>query len=161
MSTVKATWHHGMTFTGTAPSGFTLPLGTSPGSGGDNDGFRPMELLAIGLAGCTAMDVISILEKKRQTITAFEVQVHTTRANEHPHVFTSANIDYSVTGRAVNETALVRAIELSATRYCSAMGMFKQLIPISLRYHIFEATENGIGNLLKTGEYQLPQPKLK
>ena len=157
MSTVKATWHHGMTFTGTAPSGPTLPLGTSPDSGGDNDGFRPMELLAAGLAGCTAMDVISILEKKRQTITAFEVKVHTTRANEHPHVFTSADIDYSVTGRSVSETALARAIELSATRYCSAMSMFKQLMPISLRYHIFEDTGNGKGNLLKTGEYQLPQ----
>jgi len=163
MSTVKVTWHHGMTFTGTAPSGFSLPLGTNPDSGGDNDGFRPMELLAVGLAGCTAMDVISILEKKRETITAFDVQVYTTRANEHPHVFTSADIEYSVTGRTVNEKAVLRAIELSATRYCSAMGMFKQLMPITLKYQIFEESGagntvgNGGDNLVKSGEYHLPQ----
>ena len=69
-----------------------------------------MELLAIGLAGCTAMDVISILSKKRQEVTDFEVQVHAGRAAEHPKVFTDAMIEYFVTGRNLDETALLRAM---------------------------------------------------
>ena len=76
-----------MTFTGTADSGFSVPLGGNPKFGGDNDGFRPMELIATGLAGCTAMDTISILQKKRQEVTDFEVNVHAERAKEHPSVF--------------------------------------------------------------------------
>ncbi|MBL6965793.1 MAG: OsmC family protein, partial [Anaerolineales bacterium] len=73
----KVTWHGRMSFTGISDSGFEIPLGTDPGVGGDNDGFRPMELMAISLAGCTAMDVISILAKKRQEITAYDVRVST------------------------------------------------------------------------------------
>ena len=64
----KVIWKNRMSFIGSAESGFELPLGASPEVGGDNDGFRPMELLAIGLAGCTAMDVISILQKKKQEV---------------------------------------------------------------------------------------------
>ena len=83
----KVTWDHGMTFAGTANSGFTVPLGTSPKVGGDDDGFKPMELMAISLGGCTAMDVISILRKKRQDITAYEVSVNTKNAETHPSHF--------------------------------------------------------------------------
>ena len=78
----KVVWKQKMSFDGSSESGFTVPLGTSPGVGGDDDGFRPLELIAIGLAGCTAMDVVSILTKKRQEITSFEVRVHTDRAEE-------------------------------------------------------------------------------
>jgi putative redox protein len=69
-------WQQGLTFTGTADTGFQVPLGAASAVGGDDDGFKPMELLAVGLAGCTAMDVISILQKKRQHVTGFEVRVH-------------------------------------------------------------------------------------
>lgn len=120
--------------------------------GGDEDGFRPMELIATGLAGCTAMDVISILQKKRQQITAFEVKVHAERANEHPKVFTSAVIDYIVTGINVDEVAVRRAIELSTERYCPAQAMFKGVFPMELRYSIYEE-QNGKLNLVASGEY--------
>ena len=84
---VKATWKQGMSFDGWGGnSGFSLPLGTSIESGGLNDGFRPMELLLIGLAGCTGMDVISILQKKKQDVTAFDIRVHGDRAADHPKV---------------------------------------------------------------------------
>jgi putative redox protein len=76
----KVIWKEKMSFEGTADSGFKVTLGTIPEVGGDNDGFRPMELLAIGLAGCTAMDVISILNKKKQDVHHFEVRVHADRA---------------------------------------------------------------------------------
>ncbi len=130
----KVNWQGRMTFTGTADSGFQLPLGTDQAVGGNNDGFRPMELLAVGLAGCTAMDVISILSKKRQEVTDFEVQVHAERAEEHPKVITAAVIEYFVTGQGLDEAALLRAIELSATRYCPAQAMFGKLMPIELKY---------------------------
>lgn len=134
----KVLWHEGLTFTGTADSGFEAPLGADPGVGGANDGFRPMELMALSLAGCTAMDVISILRKKRQAVTGFEVTVKTERAEEHPKVFTSAVIEYEVTGHGVQESALRRSIELSSQRYCPAQGMLANVMPMRLEYLIYE-----------------------
>lgn len=129
----KVVWKERMSFIGTAESGFTIPLGTSPDLGGDNDGFRPMELLAIGLAGCTAMDVISILKKKKQEVTGFEVQVLADRAEEHPHVFTKIVIEYIVSGRNVERAAVERAVQLSAEKYCPAQAMFSKVVPIELK----------------------------
>lgn len=134
----RAVWQQRMTFTGVANSGFPLTIGTDPEVGGDNDGVRPMELVAIGLAGCTAMDVISLLNKKRQEVTAFEVQVHADRAPEFPKVFTKAVIEYFITGHNLEEAAVVRAIELSAIRYCPAQAMLAQVFPIEHKYHIYE-----------------------
>ncbi len=150
----KVDWHKRLTFTGTAGTGFEVPLGVSPSVGGDDDGFLPMELIAIGLAGCTAMDVISILLKKRQKVTDFKVQVHADQADKHPHVFTSALIEYFVTGHKVDETAVLRSIELSTTSYCPAQGMFKQVFPIELVYHIYEDEGDGERRLVKSGEYK-------
>ncbi len=147
----KVTWGGRLTFTGAADSGFSVPLGGKASAGGDEDGFRPMELLAEGLAGCTAMDVISILTKKRQDVTAFEVRVHTDQAEEHPKVFTHARVEYHVTGRQLDEAALLRSIELSATRYCPAIAMFEKLFPIELKYYLYEAQEDGQALLLKSG----------
>jgi putative redox protein len=109
----RVIWKNRLTFTGTADTGFSLPLGGDPSVGGDDDGFRPMELFAIGLAGCTAMDVISILKKKQQEITNFEVYVHADRASDYPRVFTDLQIRYEITGNDVQETAVKRAIDLS------------------------------------------------
>lgn len=147
-------WEQRLTFTGTADSGFSVPLGAHPKVGGDDDGFRPIELIAIGLAGCTAMDVISILQKKRQVVTDFEVNVHAEREEKHPRVFTHITINYQITGHVVDEDAVLRAIKLSTERYCPAQGMFSQIVPIDLEYHIFEAGENGDRELVKSGDYQ-------
>ncbi len=135
----KVTWHGDMSFTGTAESGFSLPLGTTPEVGGKNDGFRPMEMFLIGLAGCTAMDVISILKKKRQDVTRFEVNVEAERADEHPKVFTKILIHFHITGKQVDPTAVDRAIELSATRYCPAQAMLGKIVPIHIEKTILEA----------------------
>jgi len=150
----KVTWDHGMTFEGTADTGFTVPLGASPKVGGDNDGFRPMELMAVSLAGCTAMDVISIMRKKRQEITAYEVSVNADRAEEHPKVFTQASILYKVTGKEIDEDALRRAIQLSADRYCPAQGMLDKVMPIELHYEIYEANDNGEPTLRVEGHFE-------
>jgi len=135
----KVTWRNKLSFTGSASSGFSIPLGTDPALGGDNDGFRPMELIAIGLAGCTAMDTISILLKKRQEITSFEVIVHAERADEHPKVFTNITVEYLIEGHAVDPAAVERAIELSATKYCPAQAMLEKAARIEHKYSIKES----------------------
>jgi putative redox protein len=150
----RVNWHKRLTFTGTAGTGFTVPLGARPEVGGDNDGFRPMELIATGLAGCTAMDVISILQKMRQEVTEYEVEVHAEQAEEHPRVFTHITIEYRITGNAVDEKAVLRAIELSAERYCPAQGMLAQVVPMVLIYHIYEANGTNDRELVSSGEYK-------
>lgn len=151
----KVTWNTNLSFYGKADIGISVPLGTQEDD--DEKGFYPMQLIAIGLAGCTAMDVISILQKKRQDITSFEVKVSAARAEEHPKVFTEALLEYLVTGHGVDEDAVVRAIELSATRYCPAQSMFRQIIPISLEYEIYEDQDDAEPKLVTKGKYTLPE----
>jgi putative redox protein len=135
----KVTWKGRMSFSGFGKSGFTVPLGADPAVGGDNDGFRPMELIAVGLAGCTAMDVISILQKKRQDVAKFEVSVITERASEHPKVFTHIKVEYLIEGRGIDPAAVERAIDLSATKYCPAQAMLEKAVKIDHSYQITEA----------------------
>jgi putative redox protein len=134
----KVTWKGRMSFDGTSNSGFTIPLGTSPNSGGDNDGTTPMELIGIGLAGCTAMDVIDILRKKRQDVTGFEVRVHGERAQEHPRVYTHMTVEYIVTGHHIERSAVDRAVELSVTKYCSVQAMLAKKVLIEHKITIVE-----------------------
>ncbi len=152
----KVTWKQGMSFTGSAETGFTVPLGAEPEVGGEDDGFRPLQLMGVSLAGCTAMDVISILRKKQQDVTAFEVQVHADRAVEHPKVFTHVNLVYVVSGHNVDEKAVVRSIELSATKYCPAQAMLSKVVPIELLYEIYEDEGEGKKRLVKQGNF-IPQ----
>ncbi len=148
----KVEWQGRMTFKGSAGSGFEVPLGAIKAVGGDEDGFRPMELIAVGLAGCTAMDVISILKKKRQDITDYEVRVDACQADDHPKVFSGAVIEYHVTGHDIQEDAVIRAIELSAIRYCPAQAMFVDVFPMSLNYFIYEAEGDDERILVSSGE---------
>jgi putative redox protein len=149
----KVTWSNGLSFTGSADSGFNVPLGTDLGVGGANDGFRPLELMAVSLAGCTAMDVVSIIRKKQQDVTAFEVRVNADQQGEHPHVFTKAVITYLVTGHNIDEAAVTRAIELSATKYCPAQSMLAKVFPMELVYEIYEE-KGGAKDLVKKGKWE-------
>jgi putative redox protein len=135
----KVSWNKKLSFTGTGENGFTVPLDAEPSVGGENNGFEPMELIAIGLAGCTAMDTISILQKKRQDVTTFEVQIHAERAVEFPKVFTNITIEYIVEGHNVDPGALERSIELSATKYCPAQAMLRKACNIEHKYSIKDA----------------------
>lgn len=135
----RVRWIEGLSFTGDAASGFSVKLGGDASAGGSEDGFRPMELIAIGIAGCTAMDVISILRKKRQRVTRFDVLIHARRAQDHPKVFTEINLEYILAGEHVDESAVQRAIQLSEERYCPAIAMFRKVAPLSLTYKLEEA----------------------
>jgi putative redox protein len=132
----KVTWKDGLSFTGTADTGFTIYLGADPAVGGKDDGFRPMELLALSLAGCTGMDVISILRKKRQDVTAFEVRVDAEQTDEHPKVFTRFVVEYIIEGNEIDHAAVDRAIELSSTRYCPVQHMFREDVVIEHKVQI-------------------------
>lgn len=134
----KVTWKGNLSFTGTSDSGFSIPLGSDPSVGGNDDGFRPLELMAISLAGCTGMDVISILKKKQQAVTGFEVRVHADQAGDFPKVFTHIRVEYIVTGQAVDPVAVARSIELSVTKYCPAQAMLEKAVSIEHSYTILE-----------------------
>lgn len=133
---VKIMWEKRLSFSGSADSGFKVRLGGDPEVGGDNDGPRPLELVAIGLAGCTAMDVVSILKKKEQNLDGFQVRLSAARAEDHPRVFTSFSINYIIEGGNIDEEAVIRAIELSETKYCPALAMFRNIAPIDSTYEI-------------------------
>ncbi len=149
----KVTWQSGVEFTGVAESGHPIRL-----AGGSNETAPgPMELVAISLAGCTAMDVISILTKKQQDVKHFEVRVLADRAAEYPKVYTKATLEYQVTGHQVEEAALLRAIELSMTKYCPVHAMLSKAFPIQVSYVIYEGESSGEQKLIKRGIY--PQPE--
>ena len=153
---MKATvqWKGNMTFIGTPDSGFPVQMDADSSFGGTNQGVRPMEMIALGLAGCTGMDVISILRKKRQQISQFEVRVNGPRSADHPKVFTRALITYVVTGTSVEEAALVRAIELSMTKYCPVQVMLSQAFPMELHYEIYEDELDGDRRLTSQGIWE-------
>ncbi len=108
-------------------------------AGGHNAGFLPMEMLLVGLAGCTAMDVITILRKKRQQVTAYEVQVQGVRADDHPRVFVEITVEHRITGYHIQPEAVERAIELSKTRYCGAGAMLGTVAHLTHTFRIVEA----------------------
>lgn len=107
--------------------------------GGQGEGARPQSLMLVSLAGCTGMDVISILRKKRQDVTEFEVRVRAEKADEHPKVYTHIRVTYIVTGKDIDPAAVERSIELSMDKYCPVAGMLKQVVPIETAYEIVEA----------------------
>jgi len=126
-----AVWQNeGHAFQVTAPSGATLRL--------DSDGvnFRPAEMLLVGLAGCTGMDVIDILRKKRQSVTGFEVRVKGEQAADHPHKFVAFEVNYIVSGQHLDPEAVRRAIELSETKYCSVMATLRPAASITTRFEV-------------------------
>ncbi|MEE4178228.1 MAG: OsmC family protein, partial [Bacteroides sp.] len=134
----KVVWKGGMAFTGTADGSYLIPLDASESVGGKDLGFRPLQLLAIGLAGCTAMDVISILKKKRQEVTAFEVSTAIEQASDHPRIFEKIVIEYKIIGKNIDRAAVERAVELSETRYCPAQAMLDKAAEISHKIVIEE-----------------------
>jgi putative redox protein len=139
--TVRSVLQQGMEFRAESGTGHRVTLDASAADGGEDAGFRPMELLLVGLAGCTGMDVISILRKKHQEVTRYEVRVQGTRAETHPMVFTDIVVEHYVTGRHIDPAAVARAIELSESRYCGAGAMLGVVARLIHTYRVFETEE--------------------
>ncbi len=122
----------GLAFRAVGGSGFQMRFDNPSGP----QGASPMELVALAAAGCTASDVISILQKKQQQVTEFAVNVVGVRATEHPKVFTEIDLEYVVSGQGIDPKAVERAIELSLTKYCSVNLMLEKAAKINHRYRI-------------------------
>ncbi|HEX6110487.1 MAG TPA: OsmC family protein [Ktedonobacteraceae bacterium] len=131
----------GMGFDAEAGSGHHVTLDAAEHSGGQNTGFRPMELLLVGLGGCTGMDVISILRKKRQQVTGYAVHVSGLRAEENPMVFVEITFAHIITGYHIQSEAVARAIQLSEERYCGAGAMLGKVAHLTHTFRIVEVAE--------------------
>lgn len=129
-------WAGRMTFVGRAGSNHVVPMDSGPEFGGDNSATKPMELLLIGLGGCTGMDIVPLLKKMRQDVTAVEINVTAERSEEHPKPYTKIDIEYVVTGQDVEEDKVKRAVELSQEKYCSVSAMLRKSCPLNFTWRI-------------------------
>lgn len=137
---VSVKWIDGVSFVGESQSGHAVVLDGAPENGGRNIGMRPMEMLLIGMGGCTSFDVVAILKKARQPIVHCVAEIDATRADEIPKVFTKIHIHFVVTGDQLNPVQVERAIKLSAEKYCSASIMLGKSVEITHDYEIKPAT---------------------
>jgi len=136
----KIQWRDGVHFLASADSGHTIPLDGPPDAGGENRGARPMELVLMGLGGCSSFDVVNILTKGRQDIVDCVTQLEAERSDEVPQVFTRIHLHFRVTGRALDEAKVARAVALSADKYCSASIMLQRGgVAITHSYEVIEA----------------------
>ena len=138
MPEVKITSLEGMQFRADSGSGHSLTMDASSEAGGQNSGIRPMEALLAALGGCTGMDVVTILRKKRQEVTGYEINVSGERSDEHPRVFTKIKVEHVVRGKGIDPAAVQRAVDLSATKYCSVIGMLSNVAEIVSTYRVIE-----------------------
>ncbi len=134
----RVKWVEQVTFLGESGSGHSLVMDGAPENGGRNIGMRPMELLLLGMGGCTSFDVIHILKKARQPVSGCTVEISAKRAEKIPKVFTHIHIHFIISGSGLKEAQVKRAVELSAQKYCSASLMLGKTAEISHDYEIGE-----------------------
>lgn len=134
-----ARWKEGLQFTSELKASQTLVMDATAEEGGTDKGPRPVELLLVALAGCTGMDVLAILKKKRQEITAFEVKVEGERRDDHPKFFEKVHVTYEVTGKGVPLEAVQQAVHLSEKKYCSVAAMIRTTARITSDVLVHEA----------------------
>lgn len=130
------TWAGGAAFIGHTAGGHSIVMDGPPEGGGRDLGPRPMEMLLLGMGACTAYDVVSILRKSRQAVRDCRVALKAERASDHPKVFTAIHVHFVVSGEALDDNAVGRAVRLSAEKYCSASIMLGQTAEITHDYEI-------------------------
>lgn len=136
----RVKWVDGMMFVGESGSGHAVVMDGAPDAGGRNLGIRPMEMLLIGMGGCTAFDVMLILKRGREDVTDCQVELDADRAETDPKVFTRIRARFIVTGHNLSRTKVERAVALSAEKYCSASIMLGRTAEIT---HEIEIREDG------------------
>jgi putative redox protein len=137
--TARVKWVEHRTFLGESGSGHTVVMDGAPDAGGRDLGVRPMEMLLLGLGGCTAFDVIDILQKGREPVADLAIEISGDRADEIPKVYTKIRVKYVVTGKGLNRDKVERAVKLSAEKYCSATIMLGATAEISHDIEIVES----------------------
>ncbi len=136
MNNAKIRLVGGMQFAGKGDSGHEVVMDAPASVGGEDKGSRPIELLLISFGGCSGMDVISILRKKKQDVTDLEINVQGEQADNHPHKYTSIHIEYMIKGRDISEEAVKRSIELSLDKYCAVGATLGASAEITHSYSI-------------------------
>ena len=136
----RARWVDGMAFMGEAGSGHAVMMDGSPEYGGRNIGIRPLEMLLIGLAGCTGFDVVQILKKGRENVTGCDVEVEAERATDDPKVFTRIHIAYRISGHGLSQAKAERAVTLSKEKYCSASIMLGATAEMTYTLDVIDET---------------------
>lgn len=129
-------WVEGVSFVGESGSGHAVVMDGPPENGGRNLGIRPMEMMLIGMGGCTAFDVLHILKRARQPVSDCVVEVEAERAEQPPRVFTHIHVHFIVSGDGLSAKQVARAVQLSAEKYCSASIMLGKAATISHDYEI-------------------------
>jgi putative redox protein len=132
-------WVQDVMFVGESGSGHSVIMDGAPEAGGRNLGFRPMEMLLLGLGGCSAFDVVMILKRGRENVTDCVVELDAQRAETDPKVFTKIAMHYIVTGQALDRKKVERAVSLSAEKYCSASAIIAKTAQIEHTIEIIEA----------------------
>ena len=133
-------WLDNMSFVGESGSGHSIVMDASPEVGGRDLGARPMEMLLLGLGGCSSIDVLMILQKARQDVTDCTVEIEAQRADKEPKVFTKIHLHFVVEGRNLSDKRVERAIKLSAEKYCSASLMLEKSAEITHDYEVRDLT---------------------
>ncbi|MCO5093280.1 OsmC family protein [Bosea sp. (in: a-proteobacteria)] len=137
----RAKWVEGMAFMGESGSGHAVMMDGAPEYGGRNIGIRPMEMLLIGLAGCTSFDVVGMLKKGRENVTGCEVEVEAERAATDPKVFTRIHLAYRITGKGLSRAKAERAVTLSKEKYCSASIMLGATAEMSYSLEVIDTVQ--------------------
>jgi putative redox protein len=136
MKTARVKWIENLKFMGEAPSGHSIIMDGSTDVGGDDTAARPGELTLVALGGCTGFDIVSILKKMRVEIDSFEVIVDADQREEHPKTWSKLHLKYIFKGNNIDESKVVKAIELSHEKYCSVSAMLKKSAELTWEYQI-------------------------
>ena len=138
--TAKVKWVDGVKFLSESGTGHAVLIEGPESEGGEGLGVRPMELLLMGLGGCTSFDILMMLKKSRQAVTDCVAEIRATRADDIPSVFTSIHVHFTISGKGLKDSRVKRAVELSSEKYCSASIMLSRGgVEISHDYEIIEA----------------------
>lgn len=138
-------WVQDVMFVGESGSGHSVVMDGAPDAGGRNLGFRPMEMLLLGLGGCSAFDVMLILKRGREAVTDCVVDIDAERATTDPKVFTKIVMHYTVTGQALDRKKVERAVQLSAEKYCSASAIIGKSAEITHTITLVDSTSTSTG----------------
>ena len=136
MLTAKVKWVEGFQFVGESGSGHAIVMDASPEAGMVRTGMTPMEMLLVGIGGCSGMDVVSVLKKKRQEVIDIAVNVSGEKAESHPQKYTSIQLEFIITGKNVSDDAVKKAVDLSMDKYCSVKATLEGSAKISYSYKI-------------------------
>ncbi|WP_341221483.1 OsmC family protein [Polaribacter atrinae] len=133
---VKTTWKENMQFESDNPSGLNLTMDAGEESGGEGKGYRPKALMLASLAGCSGLDVVSLLTKMRAEVADFKIDITAELTDEHPKFYNKVKVDYHFTDADLKPKKIQKAVNLSVTKYCGVMEMFRQFAEVEIEIHL-------------------------